>query len=80
MVSRSTLIIAYHGTTFVVNLILKMLQKSPFVHRVIIIIIIIIKIMSTVGGCCGKPGVDTHSNNGLFLLLLELPCKNFKAK
>ena len=26
----------------------------------------------TVGGCCDKPGVDTHSNNGLFLLLLEL--------
>ena len=28
----------------------------------------------TVGGCCDKPRVDTHSNNGLFLLLLELPC------
>ena len=27
----------------------------------------------TVGGCCDKPRVDTHSNNGLFLLLLELP-------
>ena len=30
----------------------------------------------TVGGCCDKPRVDTHSNNGLFLLLLELPCSN----
>ena len=30
----------------------------------------------TVGGCCDKPRVDTHSNNGLFLLLLELPCSD----